>query len=62
MCESTAYTVENGEEKVVMENVDFLEIGEGQVKLINLFGEEKTVKGSVKMLSLVDHKIIIEAS
>ncbi len=62
MCESTAYTVENGEEKVVMENVDFLEIGEGQVKLINLFGEEKTVKGSVKMLSLVDHKIIIQAS
>jgi predicted RNA-binding protein len=62
MCESTAYTVENGEEKVIMENVDFLEIGEGQVKLINLFGEEKTVKGSVKMLSLVDHKIIIEAS
>jgi len=62
MCESTAYTIKNGKEEVVLENVDFLESLEGSVKLVNLFGEEKVVKGRVKSLSLVDHKIILEAS
>lgn len=61
MCESTAYTIKNGKEEVVLENVDFLESREGSVKLVNLFGEEKVVKGRVKSLSLVDHKIILEA-
>lgn len=61
MCESTAYTIKNGKEEVVLENVDFLESRKGSVKLVNLFGEEKVVKGRVKSLSLVDHKIILEA-
>lgn len=60
MCESTAYIVKNGKEEVVLENVDFLENRDGSVKMVNLFGEEKIVKGRVKSLSLVDHKIILE--
>jgi predicted RNA-binding protein len=62
MCESTAYVLKNGEEEVILENVDYLENQDGQVKLVNLFGEEKVVDGRVKSLSLVDHKIILEAS
>ncbi|MBW2095524.1 MAG: CooT family nickel-binding protein [Deltaproteobacteria bacterium] len=61
MCESTAYIVKNGKEEVVLENVDFLENQEGVIKMVNLFGEEKMVEGRVKSLSLVDHKIILEA-
>ncbi|MBW2169778.1 MAG: CooT family nickel-binding protein, partial [Deltaproteobacteria bacterium] len=44
----------------VLENVDFLENSEDQVKLVNLFGEEKTIRAKVKTLSLVDHKIVLE--
>jgi predicted RNA-binding protein len=62
MCESTAYILKNGKEEVILENVDYLENREGQVKMVNLFGEEKVVDGRVKSLSLVDHKIILEAS
>ena len=62
MCESTAYIVKNGKEEVVLENVDFLENQEGVIKMVNLFCEEKIVEGRVKSLSLVDHKIILEAS
>ncbi len=61
MCESTAYILKNGKEELVLENVDFLESQEGVVKMVNLFGEEKSVEGRVKSLSLVDHKIILEA-
>jgi len=60
MCESTAYILKEGKEEIVLENVDFLENGEKQVKLVDLFGEEKIVKARVKSLSLVDHKIILE--
>jgi predicted RNA-binding protein len=62
MCESTAYVLKNGKEEVILENVDYLENQEGRVKMVNLFGEEKVVDGRVKSLSLVDHKIILEAS
>ena len=60
MCESTAYLLKEGKEEKVLENVDFLENGEEQIKLVDLFGEEKIVKARVKTLSLVDHKIILE--
>ena len=60
MCESTAYVLKDGKEEMVLENVDFLENSEDQVKLINLFGEEKTIRAKVKTLSLVDHKIVLE--
>ena len=60
MCESTAYVLKDGKEEMVLENVDFLENSEDQVKLVNLFGEEKTIRAKVKTLSLVDHKIVLE--
>lgn len=60
MCESTAYILREGKEEIVLENVDFLENGEEQVRLVDLFGEEKIVKARVKTLSLVDHKIVLE--
>jgi predicted RNA-binding protein len=60
MCESTAYILKEGKEEIVLENVDFLENSEEQVKLVDLFGEEKIVRARVKTLSLLDHKIVLE--
>ncbi len=61
MCESAVYLHKsNGEEELVMESVDFLEYGDGVVKIRDLFGEEKVLEARVKSLSLVDHKIILE--
>jgi predicted RNA-binding protein len=60
MCESTAYILKDGKEELVLESVDVLENQEGHVKLINMFGEEETIKAKVKTLSLVEHKIILE--
>ena len=60
MCESTAYILKEGKEEIVLENVDFLENSEEQVKLVDLFGEEKIVRARVKTLSLLEHKIILE--
>lgn len=61
MCESSAYIIKDGKEKLVFESVDVLENEEDGVNLINIFGEQKRVKARIKSLSLVDHKIILES-
>ena len=61
MCESNVYIFKEGNEELVLENVDFLENEKDQVRMINLFGEEKTIRARVRTLSLDDHKIILEA-
>ncbi|MBC8458874.1 MAG: CooT family nickel-binding protein [Deltaproteobacteria bacterium] len=60
MCESSAYVLKDGKEELVLESIDLLENKKGEVILINMFGEQKTVKAKVKALSLVEHKIIME--
>ena len=60
MCESTAYVLRDGKEELILESVDLLENKEGLVRLVSMFGEEKTIKAKVKVLSLVDHKIVLE--
>ncbi|MBW1900692.1 MAG: CooT family nickel-binding protein [Deltaproteobacteria bacterium] len=60
MCESAAYILRDGTEDLIVESVEILEIDNGQVKIRNLFGEERIIKARVKTLSLVDHKIILE--
>ena len=61
MCESTAYLIVNGQEEMVLESVDSFESEGNQIKLVNIFGEEKKIQARIKALSLVDHKIILEA-
>ncbi|RLC27708.1 MAG: RNA-binding protein [Deltaproteobacteria bacterium] len=60
MCESSVYLLKDGVEELVLENVDSLENRGDDVRLVDLFGDEKIVRARVKALSLVDHKIILE--
>jgi predicted RNA-binding protein len=61
MCEANAYLVREGTEQLVMESVDIIEPEESdRYHLVNIFGEQKTIRGRIKLLSLVDHKILFE--
>ncbi|MCF8084586.1 MAG: CooT family nickel-binding protein [Deltaproteobacteria bacterium] len=60
MCQSTAYILKDGKEELLFEGVDTLENKNGEVKMVNLFGEEKKVRARIKRFSLVDHRIILE--
>lgn len=60
MCESTAYILKDGREEVVFEDVDSLEHRGNEIKMVNIFGEEKTLAAKIRLFSLVDHKIILE--
>jgi predicted RNA-binding protein len=59
MCESNVYIEENESEKLVMEDVALLKVGNGRIRLVDLLGEEKELQGRVKEISFLDHKVII---
>jgi predicted RNA-binding protein len=60
MCESSVYVLKEGKEELVLESLDLLENKGGQIKMVSMYGEERTIKAKVKSLSLVNHKIILE--
>lgn len=59
MCDTHAYLVRDGKEELVLENVDYFEAESGTIRLFNIFGEQKVVRGAVKQFSLRDHKIVV---
>jgi predicted RNA-binding protein len=62
MCEANAYLLKDGKEELLLEAVDVL-VNEGeQVRMANIFGEQRVVKGQIRRMSLVDHKIILQES
>ncbi|MBN1850588.1 MAG: CooT family nickel-binding protein [Deltaproteobacteria bacterium] len=62
MCEANAFLLDQGKEELIMESVDLLEPEEdGQYRLVNIFGEQKMIKARLKVMNLVDHRIIFEA-
>ncbi len=60
MCEANAYLLKDGKEELILESVDILENEGGQVRVANIFGEQKVIKGRIRSMSLVDHKILLE--
>ena len=58
MCETNAFLERGGGEELLLENVDVIEVVDGTLRLINIFGEEKKIKGSLKKFSLRENKIV----
>lgn len=47
MCEVHAYILKNGEEEVLLENVDQVEVAGDEIRMINIFGEQKILKALI---------------
>ncbi len=60
MCEASVYIERDGAEELFMESVDVLEERDGEVRLVDLFGEEKRLEARVKRFALVNHRIVLE--
>jgi predicted RNA-binding protein len=60
MCEANAYIYKDGKEEMYLENVDIMRPEEGKLYLKNLFGEQKLFDGTIKEISLLKHKIVLE--
>lgn len=60
MCEANAYLLKEGKEELILEAVDKVENDGGEIKIENIFGERKVIRGNIRSMSLVNHKILIE--
>ena len=60
MCEAHAFILKNGKEEKVLEDVDLVELNDDEVKLISIFGEQKTLKARLKFYNNTERKILFE--
>lgn len=62
MCEASAYIIKDGKEDLFMESVDLMEpISEDTYRLTSIFGEQKVLKGRIRFMNLVNHKMVFDA-
>jgi len=61
MCEANAYIFRGDKEELILESVDLIKPqDDGGFLLVDIFGSQKTIRGKLKEMNLVDHKIIFE--
>jgi predicted RNA-binding protein len=60
MCEAHAFVLQDEQEVKLLENVDELEVEGDEIRLINIFGEQKILKARVKGYSGSAGKILLE--
>jgi len=59
MCEASAYVLRNGQEELLLSDVDVIDQDGDDLRLVNIFGEQTVIKADIKRLNLVNHKIIL---
>ena len=60
MCEAHAFILKDGEEEKVLESVDVVELAGDEVKLVSIFGEQKTLKARLKLYDNTRSRIVFE--
>jgi len=60
MCEAHAFVLQDDQEVELLKSVDELEVEGDEIRLINLFGEQKILKARVKGYSGSGRKILLE--
>ncbi len=59
MCEAAAYIIKNGQEELLLEEVDIVEPEGDNLRLVSIFGEQKVIRAAIHSLNLVNHKILL---
>ncbi len=61
MCEAHAFIAKNGSEEKLLENVDQVDVEGDEIRMVNIFGEQKILKARIKSYSNSQRKIVLEA-
>ena len=59
MCEATAYLLKNGQEELILKDVDVIEPDGDSVRIVNIFGEQKVLKAEIHSLNLINVQPLI---
>ena len=61
MCEAHAFLLRKGKkEEKLLENVDHVSVEGDEIRMINIFGEQKILKASIKSYNSSENKILLE--
>ncbi|HMB32167.1 MAG TPA: CooT family nickel-binding protein [Desulfohalobiaceae bacterium] len=60
MCDVHAYLLKNGHEEKVLESVERVEVSDSNIKLKNIFGEEKSVQAKFSLFDNNLQKILLQ--
>jgi predicted RNA-binding protein len=60
MCLAKACIGENGEEKLIMEEITLVEVEDETLFLNSLFGEQKKIEAHIKKIDFMSHSITLE--
>ena len=60
MCEAHVYLEKDGKEELLLESVFLIESEGDRWRLENIFGEQKVVRATFKVLALSEDKIVLE--
>jgi predicted RNA-binding protein len=60
MCEANAFLVEQGREEKILDSVDELDIRGEEIRIVNIFGEQKILKARFKSYIAAERKILLE--
>jgi predicted RNA-binding protein len=61
MCEAHAFVLQGDREIKLLESVDEVEINGDEIRMINIFGEQKIIKGKLRSYNNSQRKILLEA-
>ncbi len=61
MCEAHAFVLKDGEEKKLLENVDKVEMDGDVITIVNIFGEQRILKGKMRSYNNTERKILLES-
>jgi predicted RNA-binding protein len=59
MCEASAYILKNGQEELLLSEVDIIEPEGDGLRLVSIFGEQKVIQADIHSLNLLNHKIYL---
>jgi len=59
MCEANVYVEKDGKEELLLESVYYIEPEGDMWRLENIFGEQKVVRATFKVLALSEEKIVL---
>ncbi|HSO18937.1 MAG TPA: CooT family nickel-binding protein [Desulfosarcina sp.] len=61
MCDINVFVVNGDVEEKVLENVDLVETVAGGLRLVNIFGEEKTIQATLVSYDNSDKRMVFRA-
>jgi predicted RNA-binding protein len=61
MCEAHAFLLQGNTEEMILENVDEVYVEGQEIRMINIFGEQKILRAKIKSYNNAQRKIVLEA-